>query len=873
MSVSDELRPGRDFLIGLVVWAIAAAAIFSAPGTVFPVLHTILNTGIALVTVVIALLFWDLGARIGTPLVHFLAIVFAVTGVLEVLHVIAALEPSTAWIPLNDVLLSVRSGTWAPPAYLLPAGVGLLLWIEPTTRTSKLGFAAVVCAAGIGLFALFQVVPRYTAPVMLGIIRPSLAFVPVLWIPVAITLWRRRWSDRIVPALAWYALGAALAHSLMLYSDQATSKFAMTAHFGVFGVGLYLLLSLMQMGTLDTARRMRAKQELLSTNEALEARVAARTAELESVNADLRREVGVRQMAESRALTQLERLELLRRITHAIAERQDLDSIFHVVVRSVEEHLPADFAVMCNYEHHAGILTVSRVGARSAPLALDLAMAERSRIEIDQNGLSRCVAGKLVYEPDVTQIRYPFPQRLLRGGLKSMVIVPLMVEERSGVFGALIVARREVGAFSSAECEFLRQLCDHVSLAANQAQLHESLKQAYEDLQLTQDAVLEQERLRILGQMASGIAHDINNAISPVSLYVESILTHEVGFSDRARKQLEIVQRSVDDVAQTVKRMGEFYRQRPARLELTSIETPHVLRQVLDLTRARWADMAQQRGAVIETKIEVTTESPTVLVIESELREALVNLVLNATDAMPEGGKLTLRTGYALEAGKTITRRVFIEVSDTGIGMDEQTRRHCLEPFFTTKGERGSGLGLAMVYGITQRHGIDIDITSAPGQGTTFRLTFAPTAPAPRSVASVRIHEIPSHTRILLIDDDPVLLTSLREVLTHDGHQVQTANGGKAGVEAFLDALKAGKPFPVVITDLGMPHIDGRAVVAAIKAAAPGTAIIMLTGWGQRLMGTGEVPPEVMAVLSKPPRVLELRQKLAEITGSATEEK
>jgi CheY-like chemotaxis protein len=113
-----------------------------------------------------------------------------------------------------------------------------------------------------------------------------------------------------------------------------------------------------------------------------------------------------------------------------------------------------------------------------------------------------------------------------------------------------------------------------------------------------------------------------------------------------------------------------------------------------------------------------------------------------------------------------------------------------------------------------------------------------------------------------------VLLTSLREVLVHDGHQVQTANGGKAGIEAFLDAQKAGKPFPVVITDLGMPHIDGRAVAAAVKAAAPATAILMLTGWGQRLMGTGEVPPEVHAVLSKPPRIHELRQKLAEISGS-----
>jgi CheY-like chemotaxis protein/anti-sigma regulatory factor (Ser/Thr protein kinase) len=255
------------------------------------------------------------------------------------------------------------------------------------------------------------------------------------------------------------------------------------------------------------------------------------------------------------------------------------------------------------------------------------------------------------------------------------------------------------------------------------------------------------------------------------------------------------------------------------------------------------------------------------MALASELREALINLVLNATDAVTEGGTLTLRTGHSLEAGKGVSRRVFIEVSDTGAGMDEATRRRCLEPFFTTKGDRGSGLGLAMVYGIAQRHGADIDIISVPGEGTTFRMTFPSTSPTAQSTGSLRIQKIPRHTKILLIDDDPVLLTSLREVLVHDGHQVQTASGGRVGIDAFRDALKVGKPFPVVITDLGMPHVDGRAVAAAIKAAAPNTAIIMLTGWGQRLVASGEIPADVFAVVSKPPRIAELRQVIAECTG------
>jgi len=865
---NGELKPGRDLLITLAICAVAAVAIFTTPAPTFPVLHTILNTGIALVTVVLSLLFWDLGWRTGGTLVRFTAILYAVVGVLEVLHVLAALEPSSASETFNEVQRQLRSGTWAPPAYLLPLGMAVLLWTRRPSRAAIAIFATVTVVAAIGLFVLFQWLPRYAPAGWLGILRPTLVPVPLLWIPVGIALWRRRHDDRISHALAFYALGTALAHGFMMFSDQATSKFAMTAHFAVFGTGLNLLLGLMQMGTADTARRMRVEQDLKVSNEELETRVAARTAELEKLNTDLRREVGVRHEAEVRTLLQLERLDLLRRITHAIAERQDLASIIQVVVRSVEENLPADFVAICDYQRDAAMLTVKQVGTRSQALALDLAMSERARIPIDQNGLSRCVAGQQVYEPDISGSQFPFPQRLARAGLHSMVIVPLMVE-RDAVFAVLVVARRAANAFSSGECEFLRQLCDQVALAANQARLHDSLQQAYENLKRSQDAVLEQERLRALGQMASGIAHDINNAISPVAVYVESLLTYESGFSDRARKQLQIVQRAVDDVARTVARMGEFYRRKPAAQELAPVRVERVLREVLDLTRARWSDMAQQRGVVIDTRLEAASGDANVLGVESELREALVNLVLNAIDAMPEGGKLTLRAG---RDGTGDASRVFIEVTDTGVGMDEETRRRCLEPFFTTKGERGSGLGLAMVYGIAQRHSLEIDILSVPGKGTTFRLTFPLQQMVTSESAAVAAQPSPLPSRILLIDDDPLLLTSLRDVLVREGHEVETANGGRQGVDAFLESQSAGKPFPVVITDLGMPHFDGRAVATAIATASPGTPIIMLTGWGQRLAATGEIPPEVTGVLSKPPRLAELRRALVQCLGVAAEE-
>jgi signal transduction histidine kinase/ActR/RegA family two-component response regulator len=849
----------REVIPAVMLLLLALAAVVLSAGNDSPALHSILDTGVFLLSAMIAFLLWDMGWRTGQLLARLEAVCFAVVALLELLHVITALDFSEA--PRFAVLL--RLGTWSPAAYLLP--LGLLLALPMSRRNlGEFAFGSSMLVIAGTLMLLFAVVPRYSSPAILGMARPTLALVPLLWALVSVAYWRLRDQHRLARVFAAFAAITLFVPLLMLFSQGPADKVAITTHLIRIVGELYLLVTLIQVGTEDTAQRMRVEEELKLGFEALEARVAERTRELEARNADLRHEAEVREEAEQRTRVQVERLELLRNITRAIAERQDLHDIFQVVVRNLEEHLPVDFAAVLDYQETGRKLTVSRVGPRSGSLASTLDMGVGQPVDVDDSAFFRFEAGQLVYEPDVAGLRYQFPQRLAGAGLRSLVIVPLLVDDRSGVFGVLVVARRSALAFTSGDCEFLRQLCDHVSLAVNQAQLHESLKKAYEDLKASQNAVMQQERLRALGQMASGIAHDINNAISPVALYVETLLTHESGFSERARKQLAIIQRSVDDVAHTVSRMGEFYRQRPAETQLAPVDVNGVLADVLEITRARWSDMAQRRGAVIETRVENQGDSPVILGIEAEIREALINLVLNATDAMPDGGKLTLSSGHVSEPVHDAGRQVFIEVADTGSGMDEATRRRCLEPFFTTKGERGSGLGLAMVYGITQRHGIDIDIRSEPGKGTRFRLLFPMTACAPHSSGTLRIPKLPSNCRILLIDDDALLLTSLCEVLMNEGHEVQTAAGGRAGIDTFLEAHSAGRPYPVVITDLGMPHVDGRAVAAAIFAAAPATVIIMLTGWGQRLIASGDIPTGVTAVINKPPKLAELRRLLAE---------
>jgi PAS domain S-box-containing protein len=580
-----------------------------------------------------------------------------------------------------------------------------------------------------------------------------------------------------------------------------------------------------------------------------------------------------RKLAEARVQAQLARLSLLQQITRAIGERQDIQSIFQVVIRTLEEHLPVDFCCICLHDPAENRLIVTSVGARSEALAMELAMTERARVEIDENGLSHCVRGRLVYEPDIDQVPFAFPQRLARAGLKSLVAAPLLVESK--VFGVLIAARQQASSFSSGECEFLRQASEHVALAAHQAQLHSALQQAYDDLRQTQKAVMQQERLLALGQMASGIAHDINNAISPVALYTESLLEKEPNLSPRTRSYLETIQRAIDDVAQTVARMREFYRQREPQLMLIPVNMNLLVQQCVDLTRARWSDMAQSRGIAIEMRVELAPDAPAIMGADNEIREALINLIFNAVDAMPNGGPLTLRTKVAQQQESrseiSVGRKfVQVEVIDTGIGMDEDTRRRCLEPFFTTKGERGTGLGLAMVYGAMQRHSADIEIESAVGKGTTMRLSFAvPTQPAIETAASTTASIAPPQ-RILVVDDDPLVLKSLRDALEADGHSVTTSDGGQTGIDTFLAARAQGNPYPVVITDLGMPYVDGRKVSSAVKAAAPAVVVILLTGWGQRLVAEGDIPPHVDRVLSKPPKLRELREALVRCLEART---
>jgi signal transduction histidine kinase/ActR/RegA family two-component response regulator len=406
----------------------------------------------------------------------------------------------------------------------------------------------------------------------------------------------------------------------------------------------------------------------------------------------------------------------------------------------------------------------------------------------------------------------------------------------------------------------------------DQVRLTEGLQKAYEELRRTQQMVVQQERLRALGQMASGVAHDVNNALSPIVAYSELLLTTLPDLPEVSRHYLQTINQAGGDIAQIVARMREFYRRRSDMEQLTEVSINKTIEEVTELTRPRWRDLSQREGISIQIQQELDPEAPPLLSDPAELREALINLVFNAVDALPQGGVITLVTRTITldpsDENENPGRRLQVEVRDNGVGMDEKTRQRCLEPFFSTKAQRGgTGLGLAMVYGMIQRHDGTIDVDSAPGCGTCIRLnfpvrektSFASRGPLPPTKQKRSLH-------ILCIDDDAQVRQLLNDCLTHFNHRVMVATGGKHGMELFRTAMLKNQPYEVVITDLGMPDVDGHHVARTIKSESPNTPIIMMTGWGTIMKEDGETAPEVDAVVGKPPHMQELNELLHRVT-------
>jgi PAS domain S-box-containing protein len=371
--------------------------------------------------------------------------------------------------------------------------------------------------------------------------------------------------------------------------------------------------------------------------------------------------------------------------------------------------------------------------------------------------------------------------------------------------------------------------------------VNQRLESSLSELHRTQQQVLDRERLHALGRMASGVAHDFNNALSKMLGFSELLLTSPEKLQDHetVRDHLRMINVVARDAAQVVSRLREFYRPRRDTEMFKVVNLSAVAEQTVSLTKPKWHGESQGKGVTIEFRMELGPKVST-FADEAELHEALTNLIFNAVDAMPGGGVITMRS-FAHDG------QAVMEISDTGKGMTEEVRRRCFEPFFSTKGDAGTGLGLASVYGIIHRHGGEVQARSQLGQGSTFTIRLpAFSGQLAEPVRSAPLIPPKNHRlNVLVVEDEPMIRAIETEYLISDGHAVETAGDGGEGLSKF----RAGN-FDLVLVDRAMPEINGDQLTAAIKELDPNMPVILVTGFADVL--TSRQPRLANQVLPKP---------------------
>ncbi len=383
------------------------------------------------------------------------------------------------------------------------------------------------------------------------------------------------------------------------------------------------------------------------------------------------------------------------------------------------------------------------------------------------------------------------------------------------------------------------------------------LEQALSELEQVQAQIVSQERLHALGQMASGIAHDFNNILTPIMAFSEALLVRPESLNDREKvtEHLKKIYNAAKDAAEVVRRLHEFYRPRDEKDQVQAVDLNELIEESIAITQPMWQEQALASGISISVDRDLKAV-PLVAASESELRHVFINLILNAVDAMPDGGTITFRS-------RVHDDTVVVEVSDTGVGMAPEVAQRCLEPFFSTKQKKGTGMGLALVYGSIQRHGGTLDIESEPGKGTIIRIHL-PLRMAQTTTDSKPVREGPlSSLRVLLVENEPLVLEALAEHLTDDGHSIEMATNGLEGLDKFCM-----ESFDVVLVDRAMPEMSGDQLALAVKEIAPDIPIIMMTGFGGLTTTNNEKPRAVDLVLGKPVTLTVLREGLAKAVQS-----
>lgn len=433
---------------------------------------------------------------------------------------------------------------------------------------------------------------------------------------------------------------------------------------------------------------------------------------------------------------------------------------------------------------------------------------------------------------------------------ESLICAPLTWSGE--VIGAITLRSTAGKPFSQEDLEILTIVARQTADAIENAKLYESLENAYKELTNTQEQLVMTEKLRALGEMAGGVAHDFNNVLGTI-LGRTQLLLREMR-DTRWLEYLKQIEQVTLAGAKTVQKLQNFTRI-SSRGQFENIDLRHIIADAIETTKPRWKDDCQRQGISIELNSEIKELYP-ILGNRSELIEAVSNLILNAVDALPKGGRINI-SAYMDKM------RAAIKVEDNGIGMADATLNRVFYPFFTTKGIKNTGMGLAVVYGIVTRHKGEVDVSSKLGEGTTCILYFPTAAKTePKAIEAIETEQ-EIQAKILFIDDDENIRDVMRDMLEFLNHEVVLATSGEEGVELF----KKGD-FDMVMTDLGMSGISGWEVVKICKSIRSHIPVIMVSGWGNQIDDEMVGQSYLDGIMAKPFEINKIKNLIQEVLAN-----
>ncbi|PSQ95222.1 MAG: DUF3467 domain-containing protein [Bacteroidetes bacterium SW_9_63_38] len=366
----------------------------------------------------------------------------------------------------------------------------------------------------------------------------------------------------------------------------------------------------------------------------------------------------------------------------------------------------------------------------------------------------------------------------------------------------------------------------------------------------------QRHRMEALGRMTMGVAHDLNNLLSGLIGHIELLkgkAAQEETNTDSVQPSIRTIEKTAEDGAALIEKLQRYIRE-DTQKHFERVKIASLVEDCITITQPYWHNEPRRQGIEIEVE-RVLNEVPDVMGAPSELREVFVNLILNAVQAMPEGGTITFETFT------TERQQVGVRVEDTGMGMSDDVQQNIFEPLFTTKGEQGTGMGLSASYGIVQEHEGDIDVESKPGEGTTFTLVFPPadeSAPDPDTPEP----DTPdtASVRVLVVDDEEMVRSIVTQLLSLNDHEVDRASSGNEALDMFEPGT-----YDIVFTDFGMPEMTGAELAERLHEREPDLPIILLTGYTD----TEAAVDEVDTILSKPFKLEELEAAIQQYVFSS----